>query len=205
MGVLAGVSVKPASDAAQHRAELDEVTLARAQRGDEAACKELVRCYKGGVFGLLSRMLARAEQRALVEDLAQETFLRVFRGLRRFSPAGPAPLSSWILTIASHLAIDELRRQRPEQPGPGDHAVADVPGGAHADEHRHRRELARAIQQAIADLPPEFRAAFLLREYHGLEYQEIARALRIDLGTVKSRLHRARAVLRTALAELADD
>jgi RNA polymerase sigma-70 factor (ECF subfamily) len=79
------------------------------------------------------------------------------------------------------------------------------PGEASTDERTHRRELAAAIEAALRDLSPELRAAFLLREYHGLEYVEIARALAIDLGTVKSRLSRARAGLRQRLAEVAHD
>src|SRR5262245_42484489 len=87
--------------------ELDQVTLARAQRGDEGACRTLVVTYQRPVFALLSRILRRN-----VDDLAQETFLRVFRALPRFRPAGPARLSTWILTIATRLAIDELRAAR---------------------------------------------------------------------------------------------
>src|SRR5262245_44202679 len=196
--------MNPASNHAVERQELDDVTLARAQKGDDIACRELVLCYQRSVFALLARMLGPAKRRAFIEDVAQETFLRVFRSLKDFSPLGSAPLSSWILTIASHLAIDELRRRRPEQPISDSRALLDLAGGSPADDQRHRREIAGAIQEAIADLPPEFRAAFLLREYHGLEYREIARALRIDLGTVKSRLFRAKAVLRIALAGLND-
>src|SRR5262245_38695329 len=107
--------MKPVADPAARRSELDEVTLARAQKGDDPACRDLVRCYQGAVFALLSRMLGRSRGKAQIEDVAQETFLRVFRNLKSFSASGPAPLSSWILTIASHLAIDELRRRRPEQ------------------------------------------------------------------------------------------
>jgi len=166
--------------------ELDELTLKRAQRGDDRACRELVRAYERRVFALLGRLLGRD-----VEDLAQETFLRVFRALPAFSPAGPARLSTWILTIATRLALDELRRKRPQLPAPD----ASLPPEAEA------RALGRAIERAVAALAPDFRAAFLLREYHGLEYDEIARALEVDLGTVKSRLSRARAALREALKD----
>src|SRR5690349_21305814 len=90
--------------------ELDELTLARAQRGDEASCRSMVGRYQGPVFAMLGRRLGSD---GLVEDLAQETFLRVFRALPGFRPAGRARLSSWILTIATRLALDELRRRRP--------------------------------------------------------------------------------------------
>jgi RNA polymerase sigma-70 factor (ECF subfamily) len=181
--------------------ELDELTLRRAQRGDDRACRELVRAYERRVFALLGRLVGRSPQ---LEDLAQETFLRVFRALPAWSPSGPARLSTWILTIATRLALDHLRQSRPANAV----ASADLPGrsgdllGRSADQELEARALGRAIERAVAELAPEFRAAFLLREYHGLDYDEIARALDVDLGTVKSRLSRARAALREALKEV---
>lgn len=181
------------------RGELDDVTLRRAQRGDDAACRALVERYQGAVFGLLGRVLGGG-RRALVEDLAQDTFLAVFRQLAGFAPLGPARLSTWILTIASRRAIDELRR-RPPVPV----AVEDIVGGESPAERLGQRQLAQAIDRALADLSPPYRVAFVLRELHGLDYAEIARALEIDVGTVKSRLARARAGLRAALTEELDD
>lgn len=137
----------------------------------------------------------------MVEDIAQETFLRVFRALPRFDRNGPARLSTWILTIASHRAIDELRKRRIET-RPFDPASFEVPANDRADLEAERRMLARLLGNAIESLSPEYRAAFVLREYHGLEYTEIASALSIDLGTVKSRLNRARSRLRQALRDV---
>jgi RNA polymerase sigma-70 factor (ECF subfamily) len=181
-------------------AELDELTLARAQRGDARARRDLVDRYKRPVFALLSRMLYQRGQHEALEDLAQETFLRVFKALPKFERGGPARLSTWILTIATNLAIDHLRRRRvpTDALGEGHEPVAD---GA-ADEDAERRRLADVLRRAIDDLTPEFRAAFLLREYHEFEYTEIASTLQIDLGTVKSRLSRARAALRRSLEEV---
>jgi RNA polymerase sigma-70 factor, ECF subfamily len=180
--------------------ELDELTVARAQRGDARAQRDLVVRYQRPVFALLSRMLFGRAGHPSVEDLAQDTFLRVFRALPGFDRHGSARLSTWILTIASNLAIDELRRRRvPTEPlSP----VDEPPAGASADADAERRRLAEVLRRAIDDLPPEYRAAFLLREYHEFEYTEIAGNLRIDLGTVKSRLSRARASLRRALEEV---
>lgn len=178
--------------------ELDDLTLARAQRREPEACRRLVAQYQGAVFALIGRMLGPARS-AVVEDLAQDTFLAVFAGLPGFAPGGPARLSTWILAIASRRAIDHLRRHRPVPVGAAD-VTADPRLGAVA-----RRDLARAIEAALADLAPEYRAAFLLRELHGLDYDEIARALGIELGTVRSRLARARQALRAALSEVAHD
>ena len=198
-----GTSV-PAGHPAPPRggAELDELTLARAQRGEAAACRALVERYQRAVFALLGRLLGPAGRAALVEDLAQETFLRAFRALPDFQRGGRARLSSWLLTIATRLALDELRRVR-LSPAGAERALA-VPDPRGADDPVLRRALGRALAQAVGGLAPEYRAAFLLREVHELDYDEIARALGIEIGTVKSRLARARAALRAALAEVHD-
>ena len=180
-----------AATAPQKLDELDDLTLQRARRGDARAFRALVEMYQRRVFALVGRMLGRGRA-SLVEDLAQETFLRVFRALPAFAPEGPARLSTWILTIAARLALDELARRRPV-------VLAQEPS---APPDAEARALGRAIERAVAALPPDFRAVFLLREYHDLDYDEIARALEIDLGTVKSRLSRARSQLRAALQEV---
>jgi RNA polymerase sigma-70 factor (ECF subfamily) len=176
--------------------EIDDRTLAAAVAGDRDASRALVETYQVRVFALASRMLA-GRGRATIEDVAQDTFLQVFRRLGGFRPGAPARLSTWILTIAARRAIDELRKQRPV-------LVAEIErtGEQRGDERAIRRELVAAIEAALRELSPELRAAFVLREYHGLDYAEIASALSIDLGTVKSRLSRARAALRERLAEV---
>ncbi len=181
--------------------ELDEITLRRAQAGAAPACRALVECYGGRVLALATRMLAG--DRSGAEDIAQETFLHVFAQLERFSPLGPARLSTWILTIATRRAIDELRR-RGHDPARAE-AVAEpaLPsGGPNPEQDAHTRALARAAMTALGQLAPEVRAALLLREVHELEYTEIARILKLELGTVKSRISRGRAVLRHHLQEL---
>lgn len=182
-------------------AELDELTLARAQRGDARARRDLVLRYQRPVFHLLSRMLHGRITHLAVEDLAQETFLKVFRALSGFDRHGPARLSTWILTIATNLAIDELRRRRlpTDALSPADETAVST---QRTDADAERRRLADVLRRAIDELQPEYRAAFLLREYHEFDYAEIASNLQIDLGTVKSRLSRARAALRRALEEV---
>lgn len=177
-------------------AELDEVTVRRAQRGDGDACRAVVEHHQGAVFALLGRMLGGV-RRAAIEDLAQDTFVAVFDALPRFRPDGAARLSTWILTIAARRAIDELRRRPPAPIAVDDLVVARD----RADGPAERRQLAAALERALADLAPPYRAAFILYELHGLDYGEVARALAIDVGTVRSRLSRARAALRRALAE----
>ena len=203
MEQIAGLAEKrddmPAAPSPQAEgAEIDDPTLRLAVAGDRAAARALVELYQVRVFALVSRMLA-GRGRATIEDAAQDTFLQVFRRLGSFAPGGAARLSTWILTIAARRAIDELRKQRPA-------LLADIErtSDARGDDRAIRRELIAAIEAALRELSPELRAAFLLREYHGLDYAAIASALSIDLGTVKSRLSRARAALRERLAEVHD-
>ena len=96
--------------------ELDEVALARAQRGDRVALGRVIEVYEDRVFRLLRRMLFQSPSD--VEDVAQEVFVKVIKGLKGFDPRGPAPLSGWILTIAARTAIDQIRKRRPNEPIP---------------------------------------------------------------------------------------
>jgi RNA polymerase sigma-70 factor (ECF subfamily) len=182
--------------------EIDDLVVLRAQQGDAAACRALVKAHQRRVLGQLRAMLTPVGRAGLVEDLAQETFLRAFRALPRFRGDGRASLATWLVTIATRVALNELRR-RPPHIECLDTVTESVRAVEVAAVERH--ESARAIERAIADLPPIYRGAFLLRELHGLDYGEIARVLEVDVGTVKSRLSRARAKLRQALAEVHDD
>jgi RNA polymerase sigma-70 factor (ECF subfamily) len=181
---------------------VDDLTLQRAIRGDEAAFRTVVSRHETQVFALIGRILVRSRSQGIVEDLAQETFVRVFHALPSFGRDGRWNLTAWILTIAARLAIDELRK-RPRQEEP---ITFDQPDeSASADGDAERKRIAAAIARAVEGLVPEQRAAFILREVHGLEYEAIAEALSIDLGTVKSRLWRARVALRAALKGIYDE
>jgi RNA polymerase sigma-70 factor (ECF subfamily) len=184
--------------------ELDEALLRRAQRGDAAASCALIEVYQRPVFRLLHRMLGPGQQRR-VEDLTQETFLHVFRSLAGFAPLGPARLSTWILTIATRRALEALRRD------PG--AAADHPGhaaprpaslAAQAGDPARQTAPAAHLSSALASLPPEQRAAFLLRAEHRLTVAEVARALELDRGAIASRLAETRIALRRALRDRPD-
>jgi RNA polymerase sigma factor (sigma-70 family) len=179
-------------------APVDELTLRRAQRGDERAWRDLVERFQQPVHALIWRLMAgRARHR--VEDLVQETFVRVLGALPGFNPEGPATLSTWMLTIATRLALNELRR-------PEASSLADEPVGSdRADDSADRVRLAAAIAAGVAQLSPAQRAVLVLREYHDLDYAEIATVLELDVGTVKSRLARARAALREHLVAAVPD
>jgi RNA polymerase sigma-70 factor (ECF subfamily) len=194
------------STRSEAHADLDEITVARAQAGDRAARTALVRRYQRPVFALLSRMLGQRQrdERQVIEDLAQETFARVLGALPGFDRSRRERLLTWILTIATRLALDHLRaagRHRDPSEVPGGVPVA-LPGPEQAAD---RRALGQALVQAVDSLPPVFRAAFLLRELHGLTYEEIAEGLDVDVGTVRSRLSRARGLLQQMLADMHDE
>ncbi len=201
MLALRKMSKDPKDPTEPRRSELDRITLERAKRGDKNAFGELVRFYQRPVFALLSRMLLASAQRNLIEDLAQETFVRAYRAIATFGEDGRDNLTGWLLTIATRVALDALRKSNLRGES-RDIAFDRIAGPDRADETLDRRTLATAIEKAVERLPVEYRAAFLLREVHELDYEAIAEALNIDLGTVKSRLSRARAALRLALAEV---
>jgi RNA polymerase sigma-70 factor (ECF subfamily) len=178
-------------------AELPAVTIAACRRGDGHAFRSLVECYQGRVYVLCAALAGRAD----AEDLAQETFLRVHQAIGRFALDGPATLGGWILTIARRLCHDRARgaRLRVE--------VALGDGAETAAATRSPEEavqgagLVAALYAALATLPEEQRAVFALREWDGLEYEEIAAVEGVPVGTVRSRLSRAREALRVALGE----
>lgn len=173
------------------------LTLERARRGERAAQAAVLEAQAAPVYALAGRMLAG--RRELVEDAAQEALLRVLRGLPRFDPRGPARLSTWVLTIATRVCLDQLRR-RGREPLPLDALAAEpAASGASPERASAGRDLARRVEAAAASLPDDQRAVLVLRAYHDLDYDEIAAALGIEEGTVKSRLSRARAALRDAL------
>lgn len=176
------------------RRELDDLTLRRAQQGERAALELLVERYHPMVHALVWRM-ACAQGESHVADLVQDSLIRIVQHIGRFDPAGPARLSTWILTIATRVVLNDRRRDTPERRLPELVPAALVDPATAAAE----RELAAAVAQAVLALPEPQRIAFVLREYHDLDYADVARVLDVDLGTVKSRLSRARAAVRDAL------
>ena len=129
------------------------------------------------------------------EDVVQEALLRVHQVLD--SGEQIASPRAFVATVTTRLAINELRKPELAR------IESEPEGIERADVAAERRRLGRAIAEGVAALPDAQRAVFVLREYHGLEYQEIADALEIELDTVKSRLSRARASLRERLAPIA--
>lgn len=172
---------------------LDETDcITRAQRGEVAAFSELVARYQERIYRFLLR-LTRSQEDA--RELAQETFLSAYQALPRWRPE--ARLSTWLFRIARNQALDRLRRtQRVEfvalDEGLADHIPADTPTPEAALQARQR---IAALEGALARLSVEHREILLLRDIEDLSYEDIAEVLGIGLGTVKSRIARARAGL----------
>lgn len=178
--------------------ELDELTLERARRGDRDACRAFVVRYQGIVFHTASRVLGRAAPE--LEDVAQDAMLKCLDALPGFDPKGSAKLSTWIATITARTAIDALRARRVVVPLD---ALRDVRAAQHSEpdaalgDAQERARLAKAME----GIGPDQRAVMVLRVEHDLGLDEIARALKIEVGTVKSRLARAKQALLAALGE----
>ena len=173
----------------------------RCLAGDEKAYRELVELYQPRVYSLAFRMVRRAED---AEDVVQETFVRMFRALDRYDPE--RSFGAWLFSIAARLAIDHLRRRR-HQPLPlagrdkddEEYSIEIEDPGPRPDEVAARAEEERRTGELIASLPPHYRVVVLMRHQQDLSYEEIAEALHLPLGTVKARIHRARALLRERL------
>jgi RNA polymerase sigma-70 factor, ECF subfamily len=162
--------------------------LARSARGgDLEAFELLVRKYQRRVYALAYQHLRDPDE---AQDLAQEVFVRLYRGLERYD-AG-RPFEPWFWRLAGNVAAS-YRRRRPAAP-------VDLPVTAPADEH----EDTLPLERALADLNDELRLPVLLHYYLDLPLEEIAAALGLSLSAVKSRLHRARAILRRVLVEEVD-
>ena len=176
---------------------VEEQCVAQARGGDASAFEELVRMYEAPVYRMALRMCGgRAED---AQEVAQEAFLAAWRGLPRFR--GQCRFSSWLYKLTANAAVDHLRREK-RRPAAVPLENAGEPADPHTpQEELERRELHRAVQQALDRLTPEHREVLLLRQMQGLSYQEIGAALSLEEGTVKSRISRAKRQLRTILAE----
>jgi RNA polymerase sigma-70 factor, ECF subfamily len=184
-------------------ASADWALVQQCAQGDEAACTRLVTDHQRMVYQLGYQLLGDSQE-AL--DLSQEVFLSVFRTLGHFR--GQSTLRTWIYRIVVNQASNRLRwwrRRRKSQQVSLDEQVAhraeltDSRNFAMPDRLLQQQETAGRVWQALAELPFDQRTAIVLREIHGLSYEEIASSLGVAVGTVKSRLARARSTLRSTL------
>jgi RNA polymerase sigma-70 factor, ECF subfamily len=171
----------------------DDELIARCQKGDEQAFRDLVDRYKNLVFAVVARS---GSNPARVEDLAQEVFLRIPRGLQYFR--GDAKLTTWIYRIVFNLLSQDAERRRSSR-----EVALDVNSPAHEPRFDDRRmtdlELRDRLEKALARLPANYRLLIAGHYLHDVKYEDLAEALNIPVGTVKTQLHRAKKQLRAML------
>jgi RNA polymerase sigma-70 factor (ECF subfamily) len=180
----------------------DEELVARSKTGDTESFNQLVKRWERPIFALAYRTLGREED---ARDVTQETFLRAFRALGGFK--GDAKFSSWLYRIALNLCRDWMRKDRraplvaiPEGIDVEQLATDREPTET-IEDLAARAELTRGVAAAMEKLPAEQRQAIILKEYHGLTFQEIADLMKCPLSTVKTRVYQGLSTLRKQLGE----
>ena len=180
----------------------DEELVARSRTGDMDSFNQLILRWERPIYALAYRVIGQEED---ARDVAQETFLRAFRALPGFK--GQAKFSSWIYRIALNLCRDWIRRKRrtPVSPLPDDVDISELAAEQGPSESVEdlvaRRELSAVVEEAMTLLPEEQRTAVILKEYHGMTFQEIADLQGCPLSTVKTRLYQGLSVLRKHLKD----
>jgi RNA polymerase sigma-70 factor, ECF subfamily len=181
-------------------ASTDEELVARSMGGDLDSFNQLVLRWERPIYALAYRVIGREED---ARDVCQETFLRAFRALGGFK--GQAKFSSWLYRITLNLCRDWIRRERrqPLAQAPEGVDLVELAGETEPSESIEalvaRKEIGAAVAKAMALLPEEQRTAIVLKEYHGMTFQEIANTLDCPLSTVKTRLYQGLSVLRRQL------
>jgi RNA polymerase sigma-70 factor, ECF subfamily len=181
-------------------ADVDSGLADRAARGDQEACRELVARFSAPVFNLIVRLV---RNEGVAQELAQDSFVKVFRSLHLYDRS--QRLGPWVYRIAHNTAIDYLRRRVPamvalDDTTDGDAAPMLVDERARSPfEHAELADLSAALDWALAQLRPEYRRLVVLRYQEDQSYEDIAAALGMPIGTVKSHLHRARQTMATLL------
>ena len=183
----------------------DNALISAYLEGDEYAFEELVNRYQNKLVNYLNRLIHDYE---MAVDLAQEAFIRVYRNANRYK--GEYQFSTWLYRIATNLAIDEIRRRERKgrfffynvrersQQEDGTRRLPDLRYSP--EKSLDRTEKLGRLKAAIDSLPEKYRFAFILKEVQELSYEEISKVLRISMGTVKSRVHRAKMLLREKLS-----
>ena len=182
-------------DAALPSADVAGVADASVTPWTPPSWDEIVRTHSARVYRLAYRLTGNPHDAA---DLTQDVFVRVFRSLSTYSPG---TFEGWLHRITTNLFLDQVRRKQrirfdPLGEDAGERLAGREPGPAQVYDDNHFDD---DVQRALDALPPDFRAAVVLCDIEGLSYEEIAATLGIKLGTVRSRIHRGRAQLRSAL------
>jgi len=175
----------------------DAALVARCRRGEPEGFDELYRLHASRVYGLACRLTGSGSE---AEDLLQDVFVLVYRKLDSFK--GDAALGTWIYRLATNCCVDYLRGRQHRLRSVSEPLDEGTEAGTPAPERVLRRIDPIDLDRAIAELPPGYRAAFVLHDVEGYEHREIAGMLGIAEGTSKSQVHKARLRLRARLADL---
>jgi RNA polymerase sigma-70 factor (ECF subfamily) len=176
--------------------EIDAVLVRKAQAGDKRAFEVLVSKYQRRILRLLGRILHNQSD---VEDIAQETFLKAYRALPKFR--NESAFYTWLYRIAVNTARNHISSKHNQvfvsdqidtQDGETFSLLDNLTDGETPETHMHNREIIESLQIALDELPEQLRQAIVLRELEGLSYEEIATAMDCPVGTVRSRIFRAR-------------
>jgi len=185
--------------------EIDQELILRVQRGDKRAFDLLVLKYQQKVINLISRYVRDSSE---AQDVAQEAFIKAYRALPRFR--GDSAFYTWLYRIAINTAKNHIVSQsrRPPSSGMEAEVAEQMDIGIRLQEHATpenyllEEEIAQTVRQAIEDLPDDLRTAITLRELEGLSYEEIANTMSCPVGTVRSRIFRAREAIDAKLKPL---
>lgn len=188
--------------------DIDRQLVEKARQGDKRAFELLVEKYQRRLYRLLSRMVRDPEE---VEDIAQETFIKAYRALSNFR--GDAAFYTWLYRIGVNTAKNYLAMRKKSMPTISDHAMNDddepderliAHDIATPESELQSKQIAIAVNEAVEALPEELRSAIILREMEGLSYEEIAESMGCPIGTVRSRIFRAREAIAAKLRPMLD-
>lgn len=183
--------------------EREQQLIADARKGDVAAFEALIGEHQKRIFSIAFRMAGNPEDAA---DMAQEVLIKIFKNLGKFQ--GNSKFSTWVYRVATNTCLDELKKLRRHTAYSLDQELETEEGSVAAEladeaptpeESTERRDLQRVVSEAIGMLSEDHKKAILLRDMQGFSYEEIANILQCSVGTVKSRINRARAQLKKIL------
>jgi RNA polymerase sigma-70 factor (ECF subfamily) len=188
--------------------EADQILVEQVQRGDKRAFELLVAKYQRKIFRLLSRLIRDAAE---IEDVAQEAFIKAYRALPNFR--GESAFYTWLYRIAINTAKNYLVAQGRRAPTTTETEIDEAENFDEGDQLRDvntpdsmllSKQVGEAVNRAIEKLPEDLRTAIVLRELEGLSYEEIAETMNCPIGTVRSRIFRAREAIAEELRPLLD-
>lgn len=178
--------------------------IAKFKAGDTSAFEQLVRLHQDRIYSLCRHLLGNAQE---AEDAAQDSFIKAYRNLPHFTP--DASFYTWLYRIAVNTCLDYKKRPFlaslfARSPDDEEFEAWELPDELSPERLYESKEMGQALQRALQKLSPKLKAVIVLKEMEGLSYEEIAEVLDVSLGTVKSRLSRAREELFAVMKKITE-